>query len=158
MASRKRSSTPARGRPSTGRAVSAADRMRRMRERRKAEGLKPVVSWVPKATSARPAYSMHRLLEARSLAMHAVIAHKIERDPKLLEVPRNNLKRWNARWEHEVPAWYDEWCAIMNRPWPDIAAIITEPSEEGARLRQSSPFAGVLTTEERRRIYEAFRA
>ena len=139
--------------------MTAADRMRRMRERRKAQGLQPVVSWVSRAAPARPGYSSHRLLEARSLAMHAVIAQKIEKDPKLLEVPRNNLKRWNARWENnEAPAWYDEWRGIMNRPWLEIAAIITEPSEEGARLRQSSPFAGVLSAAERRRIYEAFRA
>jgi hypothetical protein len=93
------------------------------------------------------------------LAMHAVITEKIERDPKLLDIPRNNLQRWNARWEkNEVPAWYEQWCAIMNRSWPEIAAIITEPSEEGARLRQSSPFAGVLSAEQRKRIYEAFRA
>jgi hypothetical protein len=158
MTSRKRSSSPIRGRPPTGRAMSAADRMRRMRERRKADGLKPVVSWVPHAAPARPGFSLHRLLEARSLAMHAVIAQKIEREPKLLDVPRNNLKRWNVRWENEAPAWYDQWCEIMDRSWPEIAAIITEPSEEGARLRQSSPFAGVLSAAERRRIYEAFRA
>lgn len=90
--------------------------------------------------------------------MHAVIAQKIERDPKLLDVPRNNLKRWSARWENEVPAWYGEWRGIMNRPWAEIAAIITEPSEEGARLRQSSPFAGILSAAERKRIYAAFRA
>ena len=89
--------------------------------------------------------------------MHAVIAEKIERDRKLLSIPRNNLKRWRARWEDEVPAWYEEWKAIVKRPWSEIAAIITEPSEEGARLRQSTPFAGVLTVAERRRIYEAFR-
>lgn len=138
--------------------MTAADRMRRMRERRKADGLKPVVSWVPHAAPVRPGYSSHRLLEARSLAMHAVIAKKIEGDSKLLDIPRNNLKRWSARWGKEAPVWYDTWCAIMERPWPEIAAIITEPSEESARLRQSSPFAGVLSAEERKRIYEAFRA
>lgn len=158
MASRKRLKKPLRGRPPTGTAMTAADRMRRMRERRKAEGLQPVVSWVPRAAPARPGYSSHRLLEARSLAMHAVIAEKIERDPTLLDVPRNNLKRWKARWEIEAPAWHGEWCEIMSRPWPEVAAIITEPSEEGARLRQSSPFAGVLSAAERKRIYEAFRA
>lgn len=138
--------------------MTAADRMRRMRERRKAIGLKPVVSWVPSHAPARSPFSSHRLLEARSLAMHVVIAQKIEREPELLHIPRDNLKRWKARWENEAPAWYDEWCNIMSRPWPEIAAIITEPSEEGARLRQSSPFAGVLSAAERKRIYEAFRA
>lgn len=159
MPSKKRLTKPLRGRPPTGKAVTAADRMRRMRERRKANGLKPVVSWVPRTSPARPGYSSHRLLEARSLAMHAVIAEKIERDSQLLDVPRNNLKRWKARWdENEAPAWYDEWRGIMNRPWPEIAAIITELSEEGARLRQSSPFAGVLSAAERKRIYAALRA
>lgn len=33
----------------------------------------------------------------------------------------------------------------MTQPWEKIAALITEPSENGARLRQSSPFAGILT-------------
>jgi hypothetical protein len=35
--------------------------------------------------------------------------------------------------------------------------LITELSENATRLRQSSPFAGVLSPVERRRIYEAFR-
>lgn len=158
MALRKRKTGPTRGRPPTGKAMSAAERMRRMRERRKAAGLKAVVSWAPPEGSVRPGYSSHRLLEARSLAMHAVMAEKIQRDPKLLRVAHNNLKRWRERWEDQAPAWHREWSGIMSRPWPEIAAIMTEPSEEGARLRQSSPFAGVLSVAERRRIYEAFRA
>jgi hypothetical protein len=102
-------------------------------------------------------YSSHRLLEARSLAMHAVIARKVDRDPKLLAIPRRNLNRWRARWPDEPPAWHSEWRALLRRPWPEIAAVITEQSENAARLRQSSPFAGVLTRDERDRIYEAFR-
>lgn len=90
--------------------------------------------------------------------MHAVIAEKVQRDPKLLKVAHDNLKRWRARWEDAPPGWHQEWTGIMTRPWLEIAAIMTEPSEEGARLRQSSPFAGVLSVTERRRIYEAFRA
>lgn len=102
-------------------------------------------------------YSSHRLLEARSLAMHAVIAAKIEREPKLLSIARSNLKRWRSRWDGDAPAWHQEWCEILDRPWFEIAAILTAPSEEGARLRQSSPFAGVLSPMERRRVYDAFR-
>jgi hypothetical protein len=158
MRQRKRRAKPLRGRPPTGKAMTAAERMRRMRERRKVAGLKAVVSWVSPAPTVRPSYSSHRLLEARSLAMHAVIAEKIQRNPKLIETAHRNLERWRARWENEAPEWHREWTGIMQRPWPEIAAIITEPSEEGARLRQSTPFAGILSAAERRRIYEAFRA
>jgi hypothetical protein len=60
--------------------MTAAERMRRLRERRKAAGLKATVTWTAKEPE-QSTYSSHRLLEARSLAMHAVIARKIGRDP-----------------------------------------------------------------------------
>lgn len=149
----------ARGRPPTGSAMSAAERMRRLRERKKAAGLKPVVAWVATESDEPPAtYSSHRLLEARSLAMHALIARKIERDPKLLQIARGNLERWRTQRGEQAPAWLSEWQEILDRPWEHVAALITELSENGARLRQSSPFAGILTYQERWRIYEAFRA
>lgn len=129
--------------------------MRRMRKRRKAAGYREVSRWEPKQISAT-AYSSHRLSEARSLAMHAAMAHKIEREPSLLDIPRKNLERWRAQWPNKPPRWWREWRALLQRPWPEIAALITEPSENAARLRQSTPFAGVLTDPERARIYEAF--
>ena len=139
--------------------MTAAERMRRLRERRKAAGLKTVVAWVPNdGPGEQPTYSSHRLLEARSLAMHAVIARKIEHDPTLLAIAHRNIERWSARWKDETPAWLKEWQEVLKQPWRHVAAVITEPSEHGARVRQSSPFAGVLTNEERWRIYEAFRA
>jgi hypothetical protein len=149
---------PKRGRPKTGNALTAAERMRRLRARRRKAGLRSVSSWRPVEPAAPLLYSPHRLLEARSLAMHALIAAKIANDPALLCKPRRNLELWSARWGREVPRWAVEWRRILDRPWSEIAALISEPSENAARLRQSSPFAGVLTAEERKRIYEAFRA
>jgi len=138
--------------------MTVAERMRRLRARRKAAGLKAVIAWVPKRSEEQSTYSSHRLLEARSLAMHAVIARKIERDPTLLAVAYRNIERWNDRWKEDAPAWLKEWQEVLKQPWQHVAALITEPSENGARVRQSTPFAGVLTNEERWRIYEAFRA
>jgi hypothetical protein len=89
--------------------------------------------------------------------MHVVAAEKIERDPSFLKIPTHNLERWAARWGDSPPAWLIEWRQILRKPWPVIAALITELSENATRLRQSSPFAGVLTPVERRRIYDAFR-
>jgi hypothetical protein len=148
------------GRPPTGRAVSAAERMRRFRARRKAAGLRPVVAWVPRARvpPASAPYSDHRLKDVRSLAMHTLIAAKIDRDPRLLAVPRRNLKRWRARSAGATPNCQIEWSDILKRPWPEIAAYLVDPGEHATRLRQSSPFAGILTVNERRRLYDALRA
>jgi hypothetical protein len=126
-----------------------------MRARRKAAGYREISRWVPKQITGA-AYSSHRLAEARSLAMHAAMAQKIEREPTLLDIPRENMERWRARWSDKPPPWWREWRALLQRPWPEIAALITEPSENAARLRQSTPFAGILTDAERARIYEAF--
>lgn len=147
-----------RGRPATGAALTPAERMRRLRARRKSAGLKAVVTWEPRTPMVSAPYSAHRLIEARSLAMHAVIAAKLMRDPDLLEKPRENIERWSVRSGKNPPRWIEQWRHILTRPYGEIAAFITDPSEEAARLRQSSPFAGMLTNEERRRIYEAFRA
>ncbi len=97
------------------------------------------------------------MAEARSLAMHAAIARKISRDSSLLEIPRRNLERWSARAGDSPPSWLKEWRTLLELSWPELAALITEPTEDAARLRQSSPFAGVLSESERERIYEAFR-
>jgi hypothetical protein len=147
------------GRPSTGRAQSAAERMRRHRARRRAAGLRVATRWRP-ATSATmsPGLLKHRIAEARSLAMHCLIAGKIEADRRLLAAARRNLERWIARYGDAPPRALVEWREILDRPWPEIAALITDADETAVRLRQSSPFAGVLTPPERRRVYEAFRA
>jgi len=153
--------TPRRGpgRPPTGRALTAAERMQRYRVRQRAAGLRAATRWQP-ATAAplTPGLLKHRVIEARSLAMHCVIAQRIAADPALLDVARRNLAAWRSRYGNSPPRALEEWREILERPWPDIAALITDPGESAARLRQSSPFAGVLTPAERKRLYEAFRA
>jgi len=148
------------GRPRTGRALSAAERMRRYRARRKASGLKTVTRWEPSGDeyASDTPFSNHRILEARSLALHCRIALKIASDPSLLEVARRNLQRWSSGGPTVRPRYLREWQRLLARPWPEVAALITEQSENAARLRQSSPFAGILTAAERREVYDAFRA
>jgi hypothetical protein len=132
--------------------------MRAYRARKRAAGLKQVSEWVPAEFHDAIAYSDHRLLDARSLALHCKIAQKISKDRNLLDVPRRNLERWSNRTSGETPKFIAEWQDILDEPWPQVAAFITSCSERAIRLRQSSPFAGVLNPQERKRIYEAFRA
>ncbi len=148
-----------RGRPPTGRAQTTAERMQRYRVRQRAAGLHVATHWRP-VTSATlsPGLLKHRVIEARSLAMHCLAAQKISNDPRLLDAVRGTLAGWRSRYGDSVPRALDEWQGILDRPWPEIAALITDPGESATRLRQSSPFAGALTPSERRRVYAAFRA
>lgn len=147
------------GRPPTGKALTAAERMQRYRVRQRAAGLRATTRWQPAATAPlTPGLLKHRLIEARSLAMHCLIAQKIAADPALLEVARRNIESWRSRYGDSPPRALEEWSAILKRPWPEIASLLTDTGETATRLRQSSPFAGVLSQAERKRVYEAFRA
>ena len=137
--------------------MTAAERMRAYRARKRAAGLRHSRVWIPIESTDTTSWSDHRLLEIRSLALHALIARKIDRNPRLLDIARANLRRWKLRAAQPPPAYLDEWSAILEQPWPDVARFITDCSENAVRLRQSSPFAGVLDPQERKRIYDAFR-
>ena len=138
--------------------MSAAERMRAYRKRKRDAGLKSVRRWAPAEEGGEAGYSDHRILDARSLAMHCIIARKISRDPNLLNKAKGNLARWSMETHGPKPRYLDEWNEILNRPWPEIAKFITNMSEDATRLRSSSPFAGILNDKEREKIYAAFRA
>lgn len=87
------------------------------------------------------------------MALHQAVAASIARDPSVIEHARSNL----ARWEQTAPGpWIGEWRALLNSPLETLVSFLGERSERADRLRQSSPFAGVLCDAERRRIYESF--
>jgi hypothetical protein len=153
-----KTTTNGRGRPRKDNPVSAAERMRAYRKRKREAGLKSVRHWEPAEGAGVRQYSDHRILDARSLAMHCKIAQKISRDPELLNKAKANLERWNAKSEDPKPRYLREWKQILERPWPEIAELITNMSEDATRLRSSSPFAGVLAADERDQIYATFRA
>ena len=138
--------------------MTPAERMRAYRKRKRDAGLKSVRRWEPEGQTGTRAYSDHRILDARSLAMHCKIAQKITRDPALLNKAKANLERWIEKSGDSPPQYLREWQQILERPWPEIAELITSMSEDATRLRSSSPFAGVLTASERDQIYETFRA
>lgn len=157
--SRTHSSQPGRppGRPATGRAQTAAERMRRYRARLRAAGLRPVTRMQAVGVASEGRLK-HRIIEARSLAMHCLAAQKIARQPKLLEQVRKTLDAWLSRYGKNAPRALEEWQVLLRRPWPEVAWFITDPGEGATRLRQSTPFAGVLSPGERERVYAAFRA
>jgi hypothetical protein len=77
------------------------------------------------------------------------IAEKIRRKPHLMEIPRRVL----ARWKRKSPVWpacFCEWERILaSNTTERVLEILTQDNDEGQRLRQSDPFIGILTEEER---------
>lgn len=94
---------------------------------------------------------MHRHRETQSLAMHRRIAELLKRDPEaVIGKAVRNLHAWMAR-QQDSPgvAAFREWLELLDRMTPlEIAEFIVSESEQAVRMRQSSPFAGVLTPQE----------
>ncbi len=97
------------------------------------------------------AVKTHEAIDRRSLTMARRIVAKIDDDPARqgLEHAREVCARWVERGNR--PAL--EWMEILRRPWAEIRSILLDESEEGKRLRQNSPFCGILTPVERWQIY-----
>ena len=119
-------------------------------------GLK--VSFFPQP---RDRVSDHIRIEERSIALHRAIADRIRTNPKLMEKAIENLQKYLDQFAQEnrtAPKSLTEWQDILtNRPGEDVLAFLVSSCESASRLRQSSPFAGILTPKERWRIYEAYR-
>ena len=88
--------------------------------------------------------------------MCRLIARKIRRRPALYRHAVETLERWE-RLLHPPPPSLTEWARILRRDPPrTVLRLLTEESERGYRLRQSDPFCGILSREERRRILRAY--
>ncbi len=98
--------------------------------------------------------SDHSRLDERSLALHQLVAEKVQADPALLDKARGNIRRWQEANESPSLA-LAEWEQLLGGPVDQVAAFLVERSERATRLRQSSPFAGILTEDERRAVFDA---
>jgi excisionase family DNA binding protein len=96
----------------------------------------------------------------RSLWLGYAIAGKLVADPVgVVERARRNLV--HLRQVHSRGAsrrWLDEWERLLDGTPDGILQVLTSRSPRARELRQNSPFAGVLTEQERRRALSGFTA
>ena len=85
--------------------------------------------------------------------MHRVIAARLRSDASLIEHARRRAATWRSSGEVH-PEYVEAWERLLEGPVEDLCALLVEPGERGAALRQVSPFAGVLSARERWRILE----
>ena len=94
-----------------------------------------------------------------SLELGRRIADRMRWQPAVLDFARANLVRW-AHQNAAAPSLlrcYAEWQQILTRPVEEICALLCSSSDDAQRLRQNSPFAGVLTPTEVWEIKSRFR-
>lgn len=94
----------------------------------------------------------HRSAELQALAYHRLVARRL--DERLVNDARKRLRRWRASGRIH-PRWAEEWEAALAMPPNRIAKLISSDTERARQLRQSSPFAGALNEQERRRVLTA---
>lgn len=92
----------------------------------------------------------HKAIDLRNLKFGHMIVEKLRTQPNLLDLANGNLERWiQQNPENPHPA-YLEWKYILEEQnIREIIALLTQDSENARRLRQSNPFAGSLTPQER---------
>lgn len=92
----------------------------------------------------------HELQDSVSLELARQVAVRLRRSPDALAVALENLDRW-SRCNQDSPRLlrcYEEWRNILARPVEEICETLCNQSEDGQRLRQNSPFVGILSPRE----------
>ncbi|SPE60432.1 hypothetical protein SBV1_410121 [Verrucomicrobia bacterium] len=92
----------------------------------------------------------HGVQDRVSLELARRVAAGLPQHPEWLELARANLERWSQQ-NQSAPALlrcYAEWRELLTRPLDELTTILIAETDEGQRLRQNSPFAGVHRPQE----------
>lgn len=96
--------------------------------------------------------------DRRSLWLHRAIAVRIQADPHAaVALARHNqaIVRHADRLGHNG-RWGDKWDRLLDGPLDLLLAELTSTSQYASQLRQTAPFAGLLTPRQRWAIYRDF--
>lgn len=93
----------------------------------------------------------HEYQDAVSLEIHRRVAAGLPTRPEWMVMARENLARWMER-NADSPGLmrcYLEWVGLLDRlSVAEVCGILTAATDEGQRLRQNSPFVGMLGPQE----------
>jgi hypothetical protein len=98
----------------------------------------------------------HQLIDARSLAFGQQIATRVAIEPKLIAQARETVLHWLVDCSSGSRSELEEWLSVLDGPVEQVIQLLTGLDERAIRLRQSNPFAGVLSAQERNQILKRF--
>ncbi|MQA28052.1 MAG: helix-turn-helix domain-containing protein [Micromonosporaceae bacterium] len=97
--------------------------------------------------------------QERAVWLHRVVAAKLVLDPDgVMDKAQSNLEHLQQVHPRGMAAhWLLRWRRTFDRGLDAVLETLTSSAPHAVELRQNSPFAGVLTDEERLRALENFR-
>ncbi len=103
----------------------------------------------------------HTMIDARNRELHGIIAGKVRQNPALILEVRAALNRWlkatdeSDRGRSSLLEWQKR---LDEQSLEQSLTFISSEDEEACRLRQSTPFVGLLTEEERMSVFRKYEA
>lgn len=94
--------------------------------------------------------------DRRSLALHDAVAVRLQADSEtVLARAAASLARMRSLHPgaHQL---LDEWALLLRRPLSALLPVLRDPSPWSRELRHVTPFTGVLSAQERARVYREF--
>lgn len=94
----------------------------------------------------------HEVAEARSLAIHRLVAERLRQEPDLANRALNRVNTWAAEGRMHL-AYANAWRELLEGPRDELLAVLTDRGQRAAALRQCTPFVGVIDQQTRLRIW-----
>jgi len=109
-------------------------------------------AWVPWIAARRGGLTRK---EHRSLALHRANAARLVADPEnvLAKARRNLAVMRRSNRDGGADVWFVEWEQLLSAPVSRIIDVLVSTQQRARELRHVTPFAGVLSDEERRDLY-----
>lgn len=103
----------------------------------------------PSRTHGRPV--LERREERISLELHRAVARRLRKDgASIRDKARSNLPHVSSNVHGpQAREWVREWSEALDGPTGRLVDLLVREDEHGIDMRQVSPFAGVLSDEER---------
>lgn len=96
--------------------------------------------------------------QKRSLWLAYALAGQIVTDPvRARRIARQNLNRMRRTSRGRTRKWLDEWDTLLDGSLDKLLGVLTSHSPRARELRQNSPFAGLLTDDEREQLLCSWR-
>lgn len=98
--------------------------------------------------------------QRRSQWLNMAVAGKLVADPQAVVArAKKNLDTMQSKHTRGQGAyWLSQWRQVLDGPVDQVLEVLTSSTPWAREMRQNSPFAGVLSADERMRVLESFKA